>query len=338
MEYQVLMEQMDSFALQARQELEKAQEVAELERLRVQFLGKKGVLTTRFLKQLGKIPAEQRPIVGEKANQVKQEIQELLESAKEQLACREEERYEESLWEDTTLPGARTRVGFEHLVKKTQRQMEDIFLSLGYRVMEGPEIEHVFYNFEALNTPEWHPARDEHDSFYIEPDQFLLRTHTSPVQIRTMEKEAPPLAIVAPGKVYRSDYDATHLPMFSQFEGLVVDEGISVTDLKGTLEHFVLQMFGSKKTIRLRPSFFPFTEPSFEVDVSWEDRNGQVGWLEVLGAGMVDPNVFKAVGYDPEKWSGFAFGMGIDRITALKYGLTDIRDLVRGDIRFLRQE
>jgi len=219
-------------------------------------------------------------------------------------------------------------------------EIETIFVSMGFKVVEGPEIEDSWHNFDALNTPEWHPARDMHDSFYLK--DMLLRTHTSPVQIRTMLSEQPPIAIISPGRVYRRDYDATHLPMFTQVEGLYVDENVSVAHLKYTLEVFAKRIFGPERKIRLRPSYFPFTEPSFEVDVSCGICNGKgcpsckyTGWLEILGAGMVHPNVFKNVGYDPEKYTGFAFGMGVERITMLKYGIRDIRDFIRNDERFL---
>src|SRR6056297_132842 len=333
-----IFEELEKVEQQAINEIGAVNSQRELEDLRIKYLGKKGVLTTNFLKRLGKLDPQIRPEVGQKTNICIDIINRHLSEKKNKLDSAEKEKREEELFVDITRPGARRRIGFEHLLKKTQKEIEEIFISLGYAIKEGPEIENVFFNFEALNTPEWHPARDEHDSFYLRENEYLLRTHTSPVQIRTMQKEEPPIAVIAPGKVYRSDYDATHLPMFHQTEGLFVDKDINVSHLKGTLEHFMKELFSEDITIRLRPSFFPFTEPSFEVDISWKDKYGKEQWLEVLGAGMVDPNVFKAVGYDPDIWSGFAFGAGIERLTMLKYGLTDIRDLVRGDIRFLRQE
>ena len=333
-----IFEELEKVEQQAINEIGAVNSQRELEDLRIKYLGKKGVLTTNFLKRLGKLDPQIRPEVGQKTNICKDIINRHLSEKKNKLDSAEKEKREEELFVDITRPGARRRIGFEHLLKKTQKEIEDIFISLGYAIKEGPEIENVFFNFEALNTPEWHPARDEHDSFYLHENEYLLRTHTSPVQIRTMQKEEPPIAVIAPGKVYRSDYDATHLPMFHQTEGLFVDKDVNVGHLKGTLKHFMKELFSEDITIRLRPSFFPFTEPSFEVDISWKDKYGKEQWLEVLGAGMVDPNVFKAVGYDSEIWSGFAFGAGIERLTMLKYGLTDIRDLVRGDIRFLRQE
>ncbi len=332
-----LLRNLEDFLVKAMAEIGNCKSSADIENLRVRFLGKKGVLTSEFLKKLGGLDSEIRPVIGSKTNEVKDKIQEAFSQKLLSMKGEEDRLFEESLWVDITIPGSRREIGFEHLVKKTQKEMEDLFISMGYEVKHGPEIEDVFYAFEALNTPEWHPARDSQDSFYIESGKILLRPHTSPVQIRTMESIKPPLAIVSPGKVYRSDYDATHLPMFHQFEGLLVDRDINVSHLKGTLEYFVSSIFKKEMTIRLRPSFFPFTEPSFEVDLMWEDKYGGYKWLEVLGAGLVDPNVFKAVGYDPEIWSGFAFGVGIERITMLKYGLTDIRDLIRGDLRFIRQ-
>jgi len=321
---------------------EKAIEAAEnsqmLEELRVRFFGKKGTISQGILKKLGALSPDERPLLGEKANEVKTLLQEAMDRKNRRFLEEEESVFEESIRIDPTLPGARRMAGFEHLITKTQREMEDIFLSLGYEIAEGPEIENVYYNFETLNTPDWHPARDDQDSFYIVPDQWLLRTQTSPVQVRTMEKKTPPIAIISPGKVYRSDYDATHLPMFHQCEGLLVDTDVSVSHLKGTLEYFIEKIFGERKKIRLRPSFFPFTEPSFEVDVLWENKYGETRWLEVLGCGMVDPNVFRSVGYDSEKWTGFAFGMGIERIAMLKYRLTDIRDFIRGFAHFIRQD
>lgn len=332
-----ILDQLDHFEKEALQKIQGLEGIQDFESLRISILGKKGTLTTGFLKKMGQLAPQDRPRVGEQVNRVKDSIQNAFEDRMKTFREAEEKAYASSLWVDVTLPGARRGLGFPHLLKTTQKEIEDLFISLGYSVKEGPEVEDVFHNFEALNTPQWHPARDENDSFYLVNDQILLRTHTSPVQIRTMLKTPPPLAIIAPGRVYRSDYDATHLPAFHQVEGLLVDHHISVAHLKGTLEYFVTKIFGEEKKIRLRPSFFPFTEPSFEVDISWEDKYGKTMWLEIMGCGMVDPNVFNAVGYDPEEYTGFAFGMGIERVTMLKYGLTDIRDLVRGDLRFSRQ-
>jgi phenylalanyl-tRNA synthetase alpha chain len=316
-----------------------AQDVAQLEKIRVNYLGKKGILTEQ-MRSIGKLPPEERPKVGQVLNELKQTIERALEERKRVLEAIEEERKLQKFWIDVTLPGAIRKVGHPHPISKVLEEIETIFVSMGFKVVEGPEIEDSWHNFDALNTPEWHPARDMHDSFYSQDK--LLRTHTSPVQIRTMLSEQPPIAIVSPGRVYRRDYDATHLPMFTQVEGLYVDEHVSVAHLKYTLEIFAKRMFGAERKIRLRPSYFPFTEPSFEVDVSCGICGGKgcpsckyTGWLEILGAGMVHPNVFKNVGYDPEKYTGFAFGMGVERIAMLKYGIKDIRDFVRNDERFL---
>jgi phenylalanyl-tRNA synthetase alpha chain len=316
-----------------------AQDVAQLEKIRVNYLGKKGILTEQ-MRSIGKLPPEERPKVGQVLNELKQTIERALEERKRVLEAIEEERKLQKFWIDVTLPGAIRKVGHPHPISKVLEEIETIFVSMGFKVVEGPEIEDSWHNFDALNTPEWHPARDMHDSFYLQDK--LLRTHTSPVQIRTMLSEQPPIAIVSPGRVYRRDYDATHLPMFTQVEGLYVDEYVSVAHLKYTLEIFAKRMFGAERKIRLRPSYFPFTEPSFEVDVSCGICGGKgcpsckyTGWLEILGAGMVHPNVFKNVGYDPEKYTGFAFGMGVERIAMLKYGIKDIRDFVRNDERFL---
>lgn len=316
-----------------------AQDIAQLERIRVNYLGKKGILTEQ-MRSIGKLPPEERPKVGQVLNELKQTIEQALEERKKVLEAREQEKSLQKLWIDVTLPGAIRKVGHPHPISKVLEEIETIFVSMGFKVVEGPEIEDSWHNFDALNTPEWHPARDMHDSFYLQDK--LLRTHTSPVQIRTMLSEQPPIAIISPGRVYRRDYDATHLPMFTQVEGLYVDEHVSVAHLKYTLEIFAKRIFGPERKIRLRPSYFPFTEPSFEVDVSCGICEGKgcpsckyTGWLEILGAGMVHPNVFKNVGYDPEKYTGFAFGMGVERIAMLKYGIKDIRDFVRNDERFL---
>ncbi|HBT38997.1 MAG: Phenylalanine--tRNA ligase alpha subunit [Thermotoga sp. 50_1627] len=320
-------------------EINDAQDVAQLEKIRVNYLGKKGILTEQ-MRSIGKLPPEERPKVGQVLNELKETIERALEERKRVLEATEEERRLQRLWIDVTLPGAIRKVGHPHPISKVLEEIETIFVSMGFKVVEGPEIEDSWHNFDALNTPEWHPARDMHDSFYLQ--DRLLRTHTSPVQIRTMLSEQPPIAIISPGRVYRRDYDATHLPMFTQVEGLYVDEHVSVAHLKYTLEIFAKRMFGPERKIRLRPSYFPFTEPSFEVDVSCGICMGKgcpsckyTGWLEILGAGMVHPNVFRNVGYDPEKYTGFAFGMGVERIAMLKYGIKDIRDFVRNDERFL---
>ncbi len=320
---------MEDILREAEEKIKSAESTEELNKIRVEFLGKKGKVSL-LMKKIKEISPEERKEYGKAVNELKKAIESLISERIDELKVLEKKKLFEKMWVDVTIPGARRKTGHEHPVMRIWREMEDIFVSMGYEVVEGPEIEDTWHNFDALNTPEWHPARDEHDSFYFS-DDLLLRTHTSPVQIRTMLSRKPPIAIVSPGKVYRRDYDATHLPVFHQLEGLYVDKNVSVGHLKFTLSEFARRMFGEGTRIRLRPSFFPFTEPSFEVDVYLEGY----GWLEILGAGMVDPEVFKNVGYDPKEWSGFAFGMGIDRIAMLKYKITDIRELVKNDARFL---
>ena len=321
----------------ALEKIRSSQSLEDLQRVKAEILGKKGQIT-QLMRSIGSLPKEERPEAGKVLNQLKAELESEIKKQAELL--RPLQPVAKS-WIDVTLPGARRRIGHRHPVLKTLDEVENTFVSMGFEVVEGPEIEDTWHNFDALNTPEWHPARDEHDSFYID-GKVLLRTHTSPVQIRTMLSSKPPIAIISPGRVYRKDYDATHLPMFIQVEGLYVDRNVTVAHLKYVLEQFVREIFDIDRKIRLRPSFFPFTEPSFEVDVSCGVCNGSgcqacayTGWLEILGAGMVHPNVFKNVGYDPQKWKGFAFGMGIERITMLKYNIGDIRDFIRNDKRFL---
>lgn len=313
-----------------------------LNEIRVRYLGRKGELTG-LMKGLGALPPEERPQVGQLVNVVKEEMERTIESA--MTAAREAATAQRLATErvDVTLPGRRRRLGSKHPVTLVVEEVSEIFAGLGFSVAEGPEIEHDWYNFEALNFPPEHPARDMQDTFFVE-NELLLRTHTSPVQIRTMLKQKPPVRIIAPGTVYRCDSDATHSPMFHQIEGLMVDSKVSFSDLKGILTVFTNQLFGQKTGVRLRPSFFPFTEPSAEVDIACVICGGsgcrvckQTGWLEILGAGMVDPEVFRHVGYDPESISGFAFGMGIERIAMLKYGISDMRLLFENDVRFLTQ-
>ncbi len=306
------------------------------------FLGRKASLTT-LLRSIPELPMAERPNVGKFGNLVKRELEAALEARQAVLEAGELVDALEHDRLDVTLPGRTLPLGHLHLITSTRREIEDIFVSMGYSVAEGPEIETDYYNFEALNHPADHPARSLHDTFFVS-DDILLRTHTSPVQVRVMEKKRPPVYVIAPGKAYRRDSDATHTPMFHQVEGLVVDEGVTLADLKGTLEVFARAMFGSDRQIRLRPHFFPFTEPSVEVDVSCMICDGvgcrlckRSGWLEILGAGMVDPNVFAFVGYDSEKYTGFAFGMGIERIAMLKHGVTDLRLFYENDLRFVRQ-
>lgn len=313
-----------------------------LQGLRVKYLGKKGLLTS-LMKGLGALPAEERPIIGQMANVVKDQLEEKLEAelCRVRLARKEEKLRSERL--DVTLPGRRRPMGSKHPITQVIEEITEIFAGLGFQVAEGPEIEQDYYNFEALNIPKDHPARDMQDTFFVS-DSVVLRTHTSPVQIRTMLKQAPPVRIIAPGTVYRCDSDATHSPMFHQIEGLLVDKGVTFSDLKGILTIFVNQCFGAGTGVRLRPSFFPFTEPSAEVDIACVMCKGKgcricknTGWLEILGSGMVDPEVFRHVSYDAEQYTGFAFGMGIERIAMLKYGISDMRLLFDNDLRFLSQ-
>jgi len=312
----------------------------DLERLRVHYLGRKGAVTG-ILRSLGGLPPEVRRNVGQEANRVKTALETALDEALRALKAAA--RLGATPAADVTLPGRRLPRGRLHPLNRIMAEVCDIFLHLGFEAVEGPEVELDWYNFEALNLPPDHPARDMQDTFYFN-DQVLLRTHTSPMQIRTMEVRQPPVRIIAPGKVYRRDSDITHSPMFHQVEGLLVDKGVTFADLKGVLTAFVHQMFGPEVGVRFRPSYFPFTEPSAEVDIECVMCGGHgcrvckaTGWLEVLGSGMVHPAVFEAVGYDPETYTGFAFGLGIERIAMLKYGIDDIRLFFDNDLRFLRQ-
>ncbi len=316
---------------------------AQIEELRIKYLGKKGELTA-VLRGMGKLSAEERPIVGQLANEIREEIERKIEELNREKKERELAARLESEKLDVTVPGTKIPVGHCHPIALVQRQLEDIFLGMGYSVVDGPEVELDYYNFQALNIPKDHPARDTQDTFYI-TDNMLLRTQTSSVQARVMEKTQPPIKVVSPGRVYRSDsIDATHSPLFHQFEGLVVDKGIQMSDLKGALEMFAKRMFGEDTKVRFRPHHFPFTEPSAEVDVSCFACGGKgcrlckgEGWIEVLGAGMVHPNVLRMSGIDPEVYTGFAFGMGIERIAMLKYHIDDLRLAYENDVRFLSQ-
>ncbi|MGI5876661.1 MAG: phenylalanine--tRNA ligase subunit alpha [Dethiobacteria bacterium] len=325
-------------------DLEGTKEVPDLEQLRIRYLGKKGKITM-LLRNLNQVPTEQRPLLGKQLNELKKFAEQAMEQRKREL----KEQLLFQRWEkerlDVTLPGRQFRIGRKHPLTTILEEIEEIFTSMGFNIAEGPDIELDYYNFEALNIPRDHPARDMQDSFYISPE-ILLRTHTSPVQVRTMEAEVPrlPIRIIAPGKVYRRDDDITHSPMFFQVEGLAIDEKISIADLKGTLLLFVREMFGKEVRIRLRPSFFPFTEPSAEVDISCVICDGRgcricsnTGWLEILGSGMVHPRVLEMSGYNPEEVSGYAFGMGVERIAMLKYGIDDIRLFYNNDLRMLQQ-
>ena len=320
-----------------------ARTVNELQELKSRYLGKQGALTVA-MKKIREVSPDRRKDLGRKLNLYKQVIEEAVEKQRNALIDEERERREAAQRYDVTMPGARREVGALHIISQVQEEVQEIFLGMGFELAVGPEMETSYYNFEALNTPEWHPSRDMHDTFYLSNGK-LLRTHTSTVQIRVMEKRRPPLAIFSPGRCYRKDTpDATHLPMFYQVEVLHVDKNVSVAHLKGTLEILAKRLFGQDREIRLRPSYFPFTEPSFEVFVSCGICHstgcrscGGTGWLEILGAGMVHPNVFRSVGYDPEEWSGFALGMGLERVIMLKYDLEDIRELMRNDRRFIKE-
>lgn len=336
------MQALDDILRHAESAIQSASDLKSLDQYRVQYLGKKGQLT-EYLKTLGQLPPEERPLVGQRVNAAKETIQTLIESrvALLQKAQVESQLAGESL--DVTLPGRSLDVGSIHPIVKTFDELRHIFTQMGFVFMEGPEIEDDFHNFAALNIPALHPARAMQDTFYF-PDGMLLRTHMSPVQIRAMKKMTPPLRMVAMGRVYRRDFDITHTPMFHQMECLMVDENISFADLKGLLTQFLHAFFSKEAPIRFRPSYFPFTEPSAEVDIGCLNCESkgcrickQTGWLEVLGCGMVHPNVLKAVGIDSERFRGFAFGVGIDRLTLLKYGMSDLRALFENDLRFLRQ-
>jgi phenylalanyl-tRNA synthetase alpha chain len=315
----------------------------DIEKIKVEYLGRKG-LVTLLLRRLGELSTQERPKIGQLLNQTKREIEELLKIKTIEIEKLEKNKKlkEESI--DVTLPGKKSDRGTIHPINLVLKKTEEIFLSIGFKIEEGPEVELDYYNFEALNIPKDHPARDDQDSFYLNRE-ILLRTHTSPVEIRVMEKQQPPVRIIATGKCYRRDAaDSTHSPMFHQIEGLAVDKDITFGDLKGVLTVFVHRMFGENRKVRFRPGYFPFTEPSAEVDVSCLLCHGKgcracgySGWLEIMGAGMTDPAVFNMVGYDPEKYSGFAFGMGAERIAMLKYGINDIRLFFENDLRFLKQ-
>ena len=325
------MQQLEEVVGQAKAEIEGVNDVATLDEIRVKYLGKKGFFTEQ-MKGLGALSAEERPAAGAVINQAKQQVQDALNERREALevAVLNQKLAAETI--DVSLPGRRIENGGLHPVTRTIERIERLFGEMGFKVARGPEIEDGFHNFDALNIPAHHPARTDHDTFYFDPD-LMLRTHTSGVQIRTMEHQQPPIRIIAPGRVYRNDYDMTHTPMFHQVEGLLVDEHASFTELKGILHDFLRNYFEEDLTIRFRPSYFPFTEPSAEVDVM--GKNGK--WLEVLGCGMVHPNVLRSVGIDPEKYSGFAFGMGVERLTMLRYGVNDLRAFFENDLRFLKQ-
>lgn len=338
-----MQEKLDALRKQALQELENLREPKALEEFRVRVMGKKGSLT-ELLRGMGSLPAEERPRVGQLVNQLRAELEAAL-SAREtavQEALKQERLLAEKL--DVTMPGKKAKSGGLHPLNIVLEDLIDIFQSMGFDVVDGPEIETDYYNFEALNVPADHPARDMQDTFYLS-DNLLLRTQTSAAQIRTMEHRKPPIRIICPGRVFRADeVDATHSPVFHQVEGLVVDKGITMCDLKGVLEQFAHEIYGPETKVKFRPSFFPFTEPSVEVDVSCSECGGKgcrvckgSGWIEILGAGMVHPRVLAGCGIDPEEYSGFAFGIGLDRLTTTRYKISDIRLLFENDQRFLEQ-
>jgi phenylalanyl-tRNA synthetase alpha chain len=337
-------QQLESLKQAASQELNQAADIDNLNEVRVKYLGKKGSITS-VLKGLGGLSPEERPRIGQIVNEIRAELEQMIVIKSDKFKQAELVRRLASEKIDVTLPGRRVNVGHKHPLTLTLDRIKETFMRMGFSVAEGPEVENDYYNFEALNLPKDHPARDMQDSFYI-TEEFLLRTHTSPVQVRTMQQANPnqPIRIIAPGKVYRRDYDATHSPMFHQVEGLVIDKGISFADLKGTLELFIHEIFGFDVGVRFRPSFFPFTEPSAEVDISCVMCGGKgcrvcshTGWLEILGSGMVHPRVLEMSSFDPNQVSGFAFGMGIERIAMLVYGIDDLRLFYDNDMRFLRQ-
>ncbi len=326
----------------ALKQVQEADDLAVLDKVRVEYLGKKGSISAQ-MKSLGKLPAEERPAAGAQINEAKGQVQEALSARKAELerAAIDAQLAAETL--DVTLPGRANSTGGLHPVTRTLERIEAIFAAVGYTVEEGPEIEDDYHNFEALNIPFHHPARAMHDTFYVD-DTHVLRTHTSPVQVRTMEHQKPPIRIICPGRVYRCDSDLTHTPMFHQIEGLVVDKGISFADLKGTMDEFLKAFFEADVPVRFRPSYFPFTEPSAEVDIGCTHCGGkgcrvckQSGWIEILGCGMVHPEVLKASGVDPEVYSGFAFGLGVERMAMLRYGVNDLRLFFENDLRFLKQ-
>ena len=335
--------QLEAIEKKAFEELTAAQDLKDLDAVRVKYLGKKGELTA-ILKQMGKLSAEERPVIGQLANQVRAQIDERLEETKTNLEAHllDQRLATETL--DVTMPGKRSVLGKKHPITIVLDELKEIFIGMGFDVAQGPEVELDYYNFEALNIPKDHPARDTQDTFYIN-DNVVLRTQTSPIQIRVMEKQKPPIRIIAPGRVYRSDaLDATHSPLFHQVEGLVVDKNITMADLKGTLEVFVKRLYGEESVVRFRPHHFPFTEPSAELDVQCFNCHGEgcrlckgEGWIEILGCGMVHPKVLENCGIDPEEYSGFAFGMGLERLVMRRYNIDDLRLFYENDARFLNQ-
>ena len=335
--------ELEAIAKQALEELKGAQDLKVLDAVRVKYLGKKGELTA-ILKQMGKLSAEERPVIGQLANQVRADIEQMLEQTKTDLEAKALDIRLAGETLDVTLPGQKKPLGKKHPLTIVLDELKEIVVGMGFEIATGPEVELDYYNFEALNIPKDHPSRDTQDTFYIS-DNVLLRTQTSPMQIRTMEKKKPPIRIIAPGRVYRSDaVDATPSPLFHQVEGLVVDKGITMADLKGTLEVFVKRLYGDSTVVRFRPHHFPFTEPSAELDVQCFHCHGEgcslckgEGWIEILGCGMVHPQVLLNCGIDPEEYSGFAFGLGLERMVMMRYGIDDLRLFYDNDVRFLKQ-
>ena len=335
--------ELEAIAKQALEELKGAQDLKVLDAVRVKYLGKKGELTA-ILKQMGKLTAEERPVIGQLANQVRADIEQMLEQTKTDLEAKALDIRLAGETLDVTLPGQKKPLGKKHPLTIVLDELKEIVVGMGFEIATGPEVELDYYNFEALNIPKDHPSRDTQDTFYIS-DNVLLRTQTSPMQIRTMEKKKPPIRIIAPGRVYRSDaVDATHSTLFHQVEGLVVDKSITMADLKGTLEVFVKRLYGDSTVVRFRPHHFPFTEPSAELDVQCFHCHGEgcslckgEGWIEILGCGMVHPQVLLNCGIDPEEYSGFAFGLGLERMVMMRYGIDDLRLFYDNDVRFLKQ-
>lgn len=337
-----MIEELDDLQRKAEAELAIAGTEAEFLSIRTRYLGRKGILTGA-LRNIGQVEPEKRPLFGKRSNEIKEFLSVKIEKALEEIAVLKKDDVLLRDRIDITLPGRRVKYGRVHPIIQVSREICNIFSGLGFAIVDGPEVELDYYNFEALNIPKHHPARDMQDTFYVE-ENIVLRTHTSPVQVRIMEKQQPPVRILSPGRVYRPDSDISHTPMFHQIEGLLVDRGVTFGDLKGVLTSFVRQMFGENTALRFRPSFFPFTEPSAEVDIRCVICHGagcrvcaKSGWLEILGSGMVDPEVFKSVDYDSEIFTGFAFGLGLERIAMLKFGISDIRLFFENDMRFLEQ-
>lgn len=336
-------QQLQEIKMRAEEHLRDANSVDALEELRIKFLGKKGELTA-ILKGMGKLSAEERPVIGALANEVREFLTEEIDSKKAKIVKAEQEEKMKSEVVDITMPGKKPEIGTKHPITKVLDEFKDAVIGMGFQIMEGPEVESDYYNFEALNIPKNHPARDTQDTFYID-ENTVLRTQTSPMQVRVMENTKPPIRIIAPGRVYRSDaVDATHSPIFHQIEGLVVDKGITMADLKGTLETLIRSIYGENTKVRFRPHHFPFTEPSAETDVCCFNCGGKgcsvckgEGWIEILGCGMVHPKVLANCGIDPEIYSGFAFGIGLERLVMGRYDINDIRLFFENDVRFLKQ-